>query len=155
VRAWSICVNELYLILSTKNFFTIYRNLFSRLGHDESLISNTSYPSFGNSTWPWTAATNTNGDESAKVFYSSWMNFATAKDFTWMDKYNLSDAPDRRNRRLALFRCDLFICAQIMSGYWRKRTRNPGTTHGKTTMTPSECVSSFLNSFPLELNTSQ
>jgi DnaJ homolog subfamily A member 5 len=107
---------ELYLILSIQSFFTIYRNLFSRLAHDESLISDTSYPSFGSSTWPWTAATKTTGDESAKVFYSSWINFSTAKEFTWMDRYNLSDAPDRRNRRLDLLRCDPpFFCAQIVS----------------------------------------
>ncbi|KIM84393.1 hypothetical protein PILCRDRAFT_818754 [Piloderma croceum F 1598] len=82
------------------SFFTIYRNLFSRLAHDESLISDTSYPSFGSSTWPWTTAAKTDSEKSARVFYSGWINFATAKDFTWMDRYNLSDAPDRRNRRL-------------------------------------------------------
>ncbi len=36
----------------------------------------------------------------AKPFYGAWSSFATSKSFSWKDKYRLSDAPDRRVRRL-------------------------------------------------------
>jgi DnaJ homolog subfamily A member 5 len=82
-----------------KSFFTIYGNLFARLTHDESLVSDISYPALGNATWPWAVATKAEGSETAKIFYNVWLNFATSKEFSWMDKYNISDAPDRRYRR--------------------------------------------------------
>ncbi|EOO02585.1 hypothetical protein UCRPA7_1960 [Phaeoacremonium minimum UCRPA7] len=36
----------------------------------------------------------------ARPFYNAWSNFSTKKSFSWKDKYRLSDAPDRRVRRL-------------------------------------------------------
>lgn len=50
------------------------------------------YPSFGRA--------NDDYDAVAKPFYSTWSNFATRKTFSWKDKWRLSDAPDRRVRRL-------------------------------------------------------
>lgn len=35
-----------------------------------------------------------------KHFYAAWSGFSTKKSFSWRDKYRLSDAPDRRIRRL-------------------------------------------------------
>lgn len=84
------------------SFYTIYRNLFTRLAYDESQFDAAlpPLPSFGNSTWPWTDASNS--DAQARTFYTYWLHFATAKDFTWMEQYDLNDAPDRRVRRYVL-----------------------------------------------------
>ncbi|KIM39703.1 hypothetical protein M413DRAFT_74483 [Hebeloma cylindrosporum] len=82
------------------SFFSVYRNLFSRLSAEEALfMSDHDYPSFGLSTWPWSALkqSDTSG---ARDFYNVWMNFTTEKDFSWVEQWNLSEAPERRVRRL-------------------------------------------------------
>ncbi|KAF8638701.1 hypothetical protein AX17_001996 [Amanita inopinata Kibby_2008] len=82
-------------------FFSIYHNLFARLAVEETCFSeDILYPSFGSATSPWTNSSDGRDAESAKPFYTIWMNFATAKDFSWCDRWNLGDAPDRRVRRL-------------------------------------------------------
>ncbi|CAA7265571.1 unnamed protein product [Cyclocybe aegerita] len=82
------------------SFFTIYRNLFLRLATEEAQwASETDYPSFGQSTWPW-SITKQEGLDCARNFYAVWMNFSTEKDFSWTDPWNISEAPDRRVRRL-------------------------------------------------------
>ncbi|KAG6820308.1 hypothetical protein H0H93_002395 [Arthromyces matolae] len=81
-------------------FFTLYRNLFDRLGAEETMFSaDIDYPSFGNSTWSWSIDKGSD-QPSVKLFYAAWMNFATSKDFAWSDKWNLNEAPDRRVKRL-------------------------------------------------------
>ncbi|KAL0954728.1 hypothetical protein HGRIS_003681 [Hohenbuehelia grisea] len=81
-------------------FFTIYRNLFDRLRSEEVMFSDDSdFPSFGDSTWPWVAERGS-AQDSARDFYNVWVNFATSKDFAWTDQWNISEAPDRRVRRL-------------------------------------------------------
>ncbi|KAJ7773041.1 hypothetical protein B0H16DRAFT_1408872 [Mycena metata] len=80
------------------SFFTIYRSLFARLQAEEALISDVEYPSFGYAGWTWAPAGK--ASDGARTFYTAWTNFATAKDFAWMDQWNLSEAPDRRVRRL-------------------------------------------------------
>jgi len=61
-------------------------------------MPNQNYPSFGLSTWPWTALKQ--GDKiSARDFYNVWTNFSTEKDFSWMEQWNLAEAPERRVRR--------------------------------------------------------
>ncbi|OCH94891.1 DnaJ-domain-containing protein [Obba rivulosa] len=82
------------------SFFTIYRNLFNRLAHDESLYDPTPLPSFGDSTWPWVPPSKADEDRAARTFYTFWLNFATNKEFSWMDQWNISEAPDRQVRRL-------------------------------------------------------
>ncbi|KAF9516991.1 hypothetical protein BS47DRAFT_1340311 [Hydnum rufescens UP504] len=81
-----------------KSFFTIYRNLFRRLAFEESQHGFEGvHPDFGLSTWTW--ASETKG-EAVRDFYNVWTSFATAKDFSWKDQWNISEAPDRRVRRL-------------------------------------------------------
>ncbi|KAJ7158927.1 hypothetical protein C8R46DRAFT_906837 [Mycena filopes] len=80
------------------SFFTIYRSLFARLQAEEALISDIEYPSFGYSGWTWAPAAKTS--DGARTFYAAWTNFSTAKDFAWLDQWNLTEAPDRRVRRL-------------------------------------------------------
>ncbi|ESK98276.1 hypothetical protein Moror_26 [Moniliophthora roreri MCA 2997] len=82
-------------------FYTIYRNLFSRLQAEEQLAGgDVDLPSFGYSTWPWIPPSRAEESSAARTFYNTWMNFVTAKDFAWMDQWNLSEAPSRQVRRL-------------------------------------------------------
>jgi DnaJ family protein A protein 5 len=55
------------------------------------------YPSFGNSTWQWNSPTE--DGRTVKQFYTVWLTFSTEKDFVWSEKWDLSEAPDRRVRR--------------------------------------------------------
>ncbi|KAI8969849.1 DnaJ domain-containing protein [Trametes punicea] len=82
------------------SFFTIYRNLFDRLAHDERQYIDTHLPSFGYSTWSWLPASKAEHDQCARTFYSYWTNFVTNKEFEWADQWNIAEAPDRRVRRL-------------------------------------------------------
>ncbi|KAI0833753.1 DnaJ domain-containing protein [Trametes gibbosa] len=85
---------------SSNSFFTIYRNLFDRLAHDERAYADVSPPSFGQSTWPWLPPSKEAQDQCARTFYNHWMNFMTSKEFEWADQWNVAEAPDRRVRRL-------------------------------------------------------
>lgn len=63
--------------------------------------SDADYPSFGYSTWPWSTEMKKriDADGAAREFYTVWSNFATEKDFGWVEQWKLSEAPDRRVRR--------------------------------------------------------
>ncbi|OTA65901.1 DnaJ-domain-containing protein [Hypoxylon sp. EC38] len=82
---------------SPGSFFTILRDTFDRIAQAEIAAADwdglapTQYPSFGSSK---------DDDKVAKAFYSRWSDFSTKLSFTWKDKWRLSDAPDRRVRRL-------------------------------------------------------
>ncbi|KAF0485589.1 DnaJ-domain-containing protein [Gigaspora margarita] len=93
---------------NTKGFYTVYRSIFEQLATEEEEIYTRDqyddsdffpYPSFGDST------TSPEKDDPKygnliKFFYQSWMNFSTRKKFAWFDKYRLSEAPDRRAKKL-------------------------------------------------------
>ncbi|KAI5919682.1 DnaJ-domain-containing protein [Camillea tinctor] len=82
---------------SPNSFFTILQDTFDRLAQGEEAASEWDglppihYPPFGSSK---------DDDKVAKVFYTRWMSFSTRLSFSWKDKWRLSDAPDRRIRRL-------------------------------------------------------
>ncbi|KAG9290064.1 hypothetical protein G9A89_010370 [Geosiphon pyriformis] len=91
----------------TKGYYSVYRNLFQKLAEEEEQAFNYDrsedaiefipMPSFGNSSTP------INDDiyeNMIKLFYNVWSNFSTRKTFKWLDKYRLSEAPDRRTRKL-------------------------------------------------------
>jgi DnaJ homolog subfamily A member 5 len=79
-------------------FFGILRETFEHLAMEEHAaadfdgISCPDYPTFGSSEDAY--------ESTVKPFYSVWIGFASKKTFSWKDKYRLSDAPDRRVRRL-------------------------------------------------------
>ncbi|KAK7992267.1 DnaJ-like protein subfamily C member 21 [Apiospora saccharicola] len=79
-------------------FFGILQETFDSLAQQEIAACEwdglpiVEYPSFGRADDDYDAV--------AKPFYSAWSNFATRKSFSWKDKWRLSDAPDRRVRRL-------------------------------------------------------
>ncbi|KAI0893223.1 DnaJ-domain-containing protein [Annulohypoxylon nitens] len=82
---------------SSHGFFTILQDTFDRIAQGEIAASEWDgessmlYPPFG---------TSEDDDTVAKAFYGSWSKFSTKLGFAWKDKWRLSDAPDRRVRRL-------------------------------------------------------
>lgn len=79
-------------------FFGIAAETFSHLADEEAaageydMDDRPDYPPFGESSDSY--------DPIVKAFYAGWAGFSTRKTFAWKDKYRLSDAPDRRIRRL-------------------------------------------------------
>lgn len=83
---------------SPSGFFGGLNDHFSQLALEERLACQwedqdmVDYPPFG-----------THDDDFETVvrqFYAAWSGFSTRKSFSWKDAYRLSDAPDRRVRRL-------------------------------------------------------
>ncbi len=85
-------------------FYTVYSRVFTELKEKEVNASNDSatkiskqadaydkYPPFGDSSTP---------AKDVSFFYSNWENFVSNLSFSWSDKYNLNDAPNRQTRRL-------------------------------------------------------
>ena len=81
-------------------FYTVYRELFEELidsekkqrdddddGHDNS---DPECPGFGDSS---------GSSKYVYRFYNHWTNFASKMSFSWEDKYNPNDAPNRQVRR--------------------------------------------------------
>ncbi|KAF5019013.1 hypothetical protein F66182_8987 [Fusarium sp. NRRL 66182] len=79
-------------------FYGICRETFEHLALEEEVAAENDdidvreYPSFGSSSDDY--------ESTVKPFYTVWTGFSTVKSFAWKDKYRLSDAPDRRVRRL-------------------------------------------------------
>lgn len=79
-------------------FFGFLREHFDHLAKEEEAatawetVDAPEYPGFGH-------AADTH-DDVVKRFYAAWANFSTVKNFAWKDRYRLSEAPDRRIRRL-------------------------------------------------------
>lgn len=83
---------------SPSGFFGGLRDIFDQIATDEGIACRwdgsepVDYPSFG--------AKQDSYEEVVRPFYAVWTSFSTKKSFAWMDKYKLSEAPDRRIRRL-------------------------------------------------------
>lgn len=83
---------------SPSGFFGFVKETFEQLAKEEEYAADyedlniPDYPTFGHK--------DDTHDDVVRDFYSSWIGFATVKSFAWMDRYRLSDAPDRRTRRL-------------------------------------------------------
>ncbi|KAK6443511.1 hypothetical protein LTR95_000338 [Oleoguttula sp. CCFEE 5521] len=79
-------------------FFGYLREQFESLAREEDAagqwenIEAPEYPTFGHK--------DDTHDDVVKQFYAAWANFSTVKTFSWKDQYRLSEAPDRRIRRL-------------------------------------------------------
>lgn len=106
---------------SDSSFFATYRRLFERLveeeisagvypGDDELEHSapppRSAFPSFGYSHTPFASAGKKKGEDATihqtpvRDFYNFFLNFQTRKSMGWLDQYRLSEAPDRRVKRL-------------------------------------------------------
>jgi DnaJ family protein A protein 5 len=79
-------------------FFGFVRETFEKLAEEEDIAASwenvdvREYPTFGHK--------DDGHDDVVKAFYGAWAGFATVKTFAWRDKYRLSEAPDRRIRRM-------------------------------------------------------
>jgi DnaJ family protein A protein 5 len=83
---------------SPTGFFGFVRETFEQLAKEEEYAADyedlniPDYPTFGHK--------DDTHDDVVRDFYAAWNGFATVKSYAWMDMYRLSDAPDRRTRRL-------------------------------------------------------
>ncbi|KAI8089563.1 uncharacterized protein BX664DRAFT_263089 [Halteromyces radiatus] len=99
---------------SDQGFYTVYRQLFQKLANEEEEAYRnspseddgmgssgyTTLPSFGNSKTPFADNDGYLGYGAyVRDFYGAWSNFSTQKSFQWLDKWRLSDAPNRFVRR--------------------------------------------------------
>lgn len=79
-------------------FFGFLKETFEQLAREEDVAGRSTgadipdYPTFGHKDDTY--------EDVVKRFYSMWNGFSTRKSFAWKDKYRLSEAPDRRYRRL-------------------------------------------------------
>ena len=83
---------------SPSGFYGGLHDLFSKLAREEQIAcqwedtEGIDYPDFGHK--------DDNYEDVVRPFYAAWNGFASRKSFAWKDHYRLSDAPDRRVRRL-------------------------------------------------------
>lgn len=83
---------------SPNGFYGGLRDFFQKLANEEDIACQwegeppMEYPVFGHMEDDY--------DDVVRPFYAAWNGFATRKSYAWKDKYKLSDAPDRRIRRL-------------------------------------------------------
>lgn len=79
-------------------FFGGLNDFFKKLAKEEDIACQwedqepLDYPDFGLKEDEY--------EDMVRPFYAAWTGFATRKSFAWKDEYRLSDAPDRRIRRL-------------------------------------------------------
>ena len=83
---------------SPSGFFGGLRIIFEKLAAEETVASerqgldSVDYPSFGYAKDEF--------KNTVRLFYVAWNSFSTRKSFSWSEQYRLSDAPDRRVRRM-------------------------------------------------------
>lgn len=83
---------------SPSGFFGGLSTIFEKLAMEETVASErqgldpVDYPPFGYAADEY--------ENTVRRFYVSWSSFSTRKAFSWRDLYRLSDAPDRRVRRM-------------------------------------------------------
>jgi DnaJ family protein A protein 5 len=79
-------------------FFGGLDDFFKQLAKEEDIACQwenedpMDYPEFGHRDDDY--------EDVVRPFYAAWTGFATRKSYSWKDEYRLSDAPDRRIRRL-------------------------------------------------------
>lgn len=83
---------------SPTGFYGGLREFFGQLAKEEEIackwenVDPADYPDFGQKDDDY--------DDVVRPFYAAWNGFVTRKSYSWKEHYRLSDAPDRRVRRL-------------------------------------------------------
>lgn len=83
---------------SPSGFYGGLQDFFNKLAREEEIACQwedtdaVEYPEFG--------CKDDDYEDTVRPFYASWNGFATRKSYSWKDVYRLSEAPDRRIRRL-------------------------------------------------------
>ncbi|KAK9503249.1 hypothetical protein O3M35_011858 [Rhynocoris fuscipes] len=80
-----------------KGFYAVYSEVFNKIGAEDiefntDAESDFEVPVFGNSKSSYT--------DVVHPFYSYWQSYSTKKTFSWLDKFDIRDAPNRRVLRL-------------------------------------------------------
>lgn len=83
---------------SPTGFFGFVSEVFGQLAKEEEYAA--AYENIDIPVYPTFGHKDDRYDNVVRQFYATWNGFATAKSFAWLDRYRLSDAPDRRTRRL-------------------------------------------------------
>lgn len=81
-------------------FFGFLRQTFARLAQEEEEAAIRQDSEAGMPTYPDFGSKADTYENVVKYFYAAWAGFATRKSFSWRDKYKLSEAPDRRYKRM-------------------------------------------------------
>ncbi|CAM6099273.1 unnamed protein product [Calypogeia fissa] len=83
---------------SGKGFYKVYKDVFVNIHKKEQAFAKAygmgpigEAPPFGNPNSPYSEV---------EEFYKYWTGFTTVKDFSWCDEYQVSQAPNRKVRRL-------------------------------------------------------
>ncbi|KDE07297.1 hypothetical protein MVLG_02517 [Microbotryum lychnidis-dioicae p1A1 Lamole] len=77
---------------SATGFYTTFRTLFALIASEENALRSTyTYPTFGTKESDYESV--------VKKFYTGWLDFATEKEFGWLDQYKLEDGMERRMKR--------------------------------------------------------
>lgn len=83
---------------SPSGFYGGLNEFFKQLAKEEDIacqwdnLEPPDYPEFGHKDDEY--------DDVVRPFYAAWNGFSTKKNYSWMEEYRLSEAPDRRIRRL-------------------------------------------------------
>src|SRR5436305_2007590 len=83
---------------SPSGFYGGLQDFFKKLAREEEIacqwedVEPVDCPEFGHKEDDY--------EDVVRPFYASWNGFATRKSYSWKDRYRLSEAPDRRIRRL-------------------------------------------------------
>lgn len=83
---------------SPNGFYGGLKEFFESLAKEEDIAAQwedeegLDYPTFGNEDDDY--------EDVVRPFYAAWNGFATKKSYAWKDRWRLSDAPERRVRRL-------------------------------------------------------
>ncbi|KAG6544426.1 hypothetical protein Mapa_014064 [Marchantia paleacea] len=81
-----------------KGFFKVYGDVFKKIHKKEQLFAK-AYGMGPIGESPSIGSLHTDYSE-VDAFYKFWLGFATVKDFAWCDEYRISDARNRKERRL-------------------------------------------------------
>ncbi|KAF2738342.1 DnaJ-domain-containing protein [Polyplosphaeria fusca] len=79
-------------------FFGFLRDFFEQLVKEEEHAAN--YEGVDVPVYPFFGHKDDTYDDVVRSFYAVWSGFSTRKSFAWKDIYRMSEAPDRRIRRL-------------------------------------------------------
>ncbi|XP_014256239.1 dnaJ homolog subfamily C member 21 [Cimex lectularius] len=75
-------------------FYSVYNEVFKTIAAEDSefCTDDVEIPEFGDSKSPYL--------EVVHLFYSHWQSYSTKKTFSWLDEYDIRQAPNRRVVRL-------------------------------------------------------
>lgn len=79
-------------------FYGVLRSTFRKLAFEENAACDWALRE--PIPWPDFGGKDDDYEHVVRPFYTTWASFTTQKTFSWMESYNLNDAPDRRIRRL-------------------------------------------------------